>query len=800
MSKSSKQGSRGADTIGSSNGPRTKGASPYGTGGGGISFERKVAVKYLALMLTGDGATELGDGRIVVRVAFQQAPAHSVDDLVVSASFPDELQPSLILALGIRRSPRIVQSDDSTRKLIRQFVRAAIDENPDESQYRFGLVVAGPQKHAKQLAKLAEVAEAQADAPGFFNLIHTPAKFQSRIRARLSQLEKLVEHALLNLDVAEAGEELVRKHTWQLLSRLTVLMPRLESPDKTDWDEIANRLKSVARDLDLAAASRIRDRLVAIADDYAPRAACVDRKMVRREVHSLLDTTIRWHQRDWRTLKHLHRQACESVRDRIVSDDGNRSASLNRGRLTKNILEEATHADAVVVSGESGVGKSAVAVLGLAALADAKPKRLGVLCVNLRQLPGSTIDIEARLRHPLSSLLSELSAPQRILVVDGADAVTEDKLNVFRYLLGASKDGGVKVIAVTSVESKQVVLDTVREQVGTGVSEYVVPLLSTSEVDELVGTFPELAPLNADSRSRELLRRLVVVDLLVRGQVSGTPLSDADAMNEVWAGLVRRHEKSDRGSPVARETALLRLAELEFDQGERLGVISAIDPSALDGLRLDGLVRSSAEAPFRIGPEFAHDEIRRYAIARLLLASDNPTSRLLKAGAPRWSLAAARLACQAWLAQPDSTAVPRKGRYVELQASFDALVEAGHPSRWSDVPAEALLKLADPAPPLQDAWLDLRADDADGLRRLVRLINQRHKDRNGVMDVVAAEPVVALLLEDPSPWRDGRYVRELFRDWLRAHVIARTEAGHPSRILLRKRLVEACADADRRRA
>ena len=800
MIESSTQDSRRADANGGGNGRTMDGASPYATGGGGISFERKVAVKYLALMLTGDGATELGNGRVVVRVAFQQAPTHWVDDLVVSASYPDEPDPSLILALGIRRAPRIVQSDESTRRLIRQFVHAVIDERPDGPEYRLGFVVAGPQNHARQMAELAGIAKVQMDAPGFFDLIRSPTRFQSGIRTRLSQLEKLVEHALHDLDVAEAGEELIQQCTWQLLSRLTLLMPRVESPDETDWDEIMNRLKSVASDSDLAAASQIRDRLVALADDYAPRAACVDLSMVRRDAHALLNTTKRQHERDWRTLKHMHRHACESVRDKIVSNDGSRSESLDRSRPTMNILDEASRTDAVVVSGESGVGKSALAVLGLNALANVEPKRLEVLCFNLRQVPASTIDIEGRLRHPLSTLLSELSAPNRILVVDGADAVTEDKLNVFRYLVGASKDAGVKVITVTSVESKQVVLDTLREQIGTGVSEYVVPLLSDSEIDELVGTFPELARLNADLRSRELLRRLVVVDLLVRGQVSGTPLTDADAMNEVWIGLVRRHERSDRGSPDARETMLLRLAELELDKGERLGVISAIDPAALDGLRRDGLVRKSDEAPFMIGPEFAHDEIRRYAIARLLLASDNPASRLLKAGAPRWSLAAARLACQAWLAQSDSSAVPRKGRFVKQQASFDTLIEAGHASRWSDVPAEALLKLANPAPLLQDAWPELRAEGAVGLRRLVRLINQRHKDKSGVMDVVTAEPIVNFLLKDPSPWRNGKYVRELFRDWLHAHVLARTEAGHPLRILLRKRLVEACAAADRRHA
>lgn len=40
-----------------------EGNSPYATGGGGVTFERKVAVQYLAHLLTGDGASELGDNR-----------------------------------------------------------------------------------------------------------------------------------------------------------------------------------------------------------------------------------------------------------------------------------------------------------------------------------------------------------------------------------------------------------------------------------------------------------------------------------------------------------------------------------------------------------------------------------------------------------------------------------------------------------------------------------------------------------------------------------------------------------------
>ena len=129
--------------------PSPGGMSPYATGGGGVTFEQKVAVQYLAHLLVGDSAGELGDGRCVVSVAFQQAPSHPVDDLVVSAARPDELQPSLVLALGVRRSPEFVLSDESTRKLILGFVRAVINAPTDGPEHRLGLVVAGPPSCAK---------------------------------------------------------------------------------------------------------------------------------------------------------------------------------------------------------------------------------------------------------------------------------------------------------------------------------------------------------------------------------------------------------------------------------------------------------------------------------------------------------------------------------------------------------------------------------------------------------------------------------------------------------------------------
>ena len=773
------------------------GVSPYATGGGGVTFERKVAVLYLAHLLVGDGASEFGDGRRVLSVAFQQAPDHPVDDLVVNAGLPDELQPSLVLTLAVRRSPNLVLSDESARRLVRQFVREMTDAPTEGPEHRMCLVVAGPQEHAEQLATLASHAKVQMDAAGFFDLIRTPRKFPAALQGRLAQVASLVECALQDLSVATTDAALIQQRTWELLSRLEVSMPQLESPDETDWAGVANSLIPVARGSDPTAASQLRDRLVALVNEYSPRAARVNLKLLRRDAHAMLDPTTRRNQKGWQVLDHLHRMARAAVRNEITGSDGS-CVSLDRSREAAKLIATATKGPATVVSGESGVGKSALAVLGVTAAGDTDSDSLQALCINLRQVPKLSVQFEAALGCPLSTLLCELSASQRMVIIDAADAIAEGRADAFRYLVDAAHNSELKVIAVTSVESQQVVRDRLTDRLGTGVKEHTVAPLSEAEIGEIVKAFAELSNLNSNARARELLRRLVVVDLLVRVRVQGVPLTDADAMQEVWSGLVRRREMSDRGSPDDRQFVLLKLAALALRGVSDMDASSSFASAAVAGLRRDGLLQTSPDDPFKIGPEFAHDEVRRYAVARLLLSDDTPATRILQAGAPRWSLSAAQLACQTLLACRDTAIIPLRGRLSRLQASFDRLVDAGHGARWGDVPGEGLLALADPKAVLRDAWTGLLANDGAGLRRLARLVDQRHRRDNSFVDIRVIEPIIALLLDDVAPWQSGKHAQDMLRDWLHAHVVAKTRADHPLRILLRERLVEACIAGDLR--
>ena len=393
-------------------------------------------------------------------------------------------------------------------------------------------------------------------------------------------------------------------------------MPRLESPDETDWSAVENSLIPVARTPDLAGASQLRDRLVALASDYSPKAARVDPTLLRRDVHEVLNPNVRRYEKGWRVLKHLHDEALGAVRGEIVADDGARRMALDRSDAMKELVATVAETEAVLVSGDSGVGKSALTLLSLATPSEADPESTQALCISLRHVPELTVDFEDILGCPLSTLLSELSAPQRLLILDGADAVTEGREDAFRYIADAAAESGIKVVVVTSTDNVRIVRDVLSDRFGTASADYVVRPLTDAELDQVVMTFPELKGLNDSPRSRELLRRLVVVDLLVRGNPTGVPLSDADAMREVWSGLVRRHERSDRGYPDAREAVLLRLAALSLNGEKKLDLIGGLDATAISGLRQDGLLQRSLENPSMIGPDFAHDEVRRYAVAR----------------------------------------------------------------------------------------------------------------------------------------------------------------------------------------
>ena len=478
------------DDFGERSAPRARqGASPYSTGGGGVTFERRVAVMHLARLLTGATASEL-KGRRVVKVAFQQAPAMPVDDLVISASTDDESVPDLELAVAVRRSPGFVASEDATEKLIGSFLRAAEHDSSLEVVRRLVVCVAGPQNATSQVGELAAIAASQP-FEAFFPLIREPGKFRRAVVERLEQLSRLVG---ANLDET-APAEVVETATWDLLNRLDVLMPRVESPDEADWAELLNLLEPWAREQTPAGAAALRDRLESLAAEYAPRAAVVDVGMLRRATNDALNVERRRRTRGWAELLRLDEDARGSVRS--TTGVGDEAVHLERKEASAALMRDADDVPCLLVTGESGVGKSALVRDLLVGAMRGAPNDVQVVILNLRLLPRLPIELRAKLGVPLAELLFEMSAPRRVLVIDSAEYAVESGSELLRQLLESARKAEVSAWVLSTTDGLAAVRSTV-EATFESFSEHEVGVLDDAEIEEIGKGLPQLGVLLTD--------------------------------------------------------------------------------------------------------------------------------------------------------------------------------------------------------------------------------------------------------------------------------------------------------------
>ena len=183
-------------------------------------------------------------------------------------------------------------------------------------------------------------------------------------------------------------------------------------------------------------------------------------------------------------------------------------------------------------------------------------------------------------------------------------------------------------------------------------TQHVIGVLSTDEGDQLASTFPTLSRLKGDDRTGWLLGRLGLVDALLRTEVTIDPadfLCEADVFLCVWRGVVRADETHTVGSasPDDREDAAREVAK------RSLGLpITRTGGTAAAELRSDGVLRAPNAPALSPGDEFSSDLFRDFALCRVFLTDGWDALRL--AGAPRWSIRAARLGCQAALLASDA--------------------------------------------------------------------------------------------------------------------------------------------------
>ncbi|MCO5974809.1 ATP-binding protein [Actinoallomurus soli] len=389
----------------------SSGSNAYSTGGGGVTFAHRVAVIYLASMLTGSRRTETNE--LAVRsLAFQTGPAHPVDDLLVVAGDRE-----VELAIACRATPHFVPSHTTTVKL----VKSLLDEVAAHPNGQVAVAVAGWKTEWEQVAKLCDIARTNANANAFHTALETEGRWSQGVRGRYTQLRQMVSDAL---DGTATHAE-VLEVTWALLTRLRILGFKLQSPDETDWTGVATSLDGIA-----AAPTDgvgLRDRLAVNAGRYDAMGAVVDLNLLRKDTHPLLNASSTRAKQAWDILNLKPRQRSVLTHEEILQGLRSRHTFLLDNELPfagpgadheadpARLLARLSAADppGVLIIGPAGAGKTRTC-LEVAAIAHAQGWRV------LHVLASPEVTVE----H-LSADLLESGHGRILLIFDHLDGYSQ---------------------------------------------------------------------------------------------------------------------------------------------------------------------------------------------------------------------------------------------------------------------------------------------------------------------------------------------------------------------------------------
>lgn len=759
--------------------PRATGASPYATGGGGVRLEHSYAACLIAGLLAGDALTELGDSLSADSICLQASDTSEVDDILIEGrDAQGEVHRS---SIAVRRSPTLTRSDSASVPLIRDFLTVITERWSTVAAGRWRLVLA-VSTNANAITQLAELAELARSVPVGEELEHRlaqPGRINAGVRERYQHIKDLVEQASAPL-ASTAGLAAVDL-TWRLLSNLSVRTLRLERTERTDRTTAVNTLQRVLHDGTPATADALFSRIEELAGTWASQAAVLTQSVIRRNLSDYPLSRSPRFASAWAVIDRLGERLRDSIRPTLRA--GTQTLELERS-MERSRLYPAMHSvgavpGALVVTGEPDVGKSALTLRVAEAL---QVDGAAVTRLSLRDLPSSASEFENQLGgSALADVLAASDArPVRLIVIDGAESILEGKGPVLQAMAIAALKAGIGVVAVTRTDGSRQVGRTLADScelasTGSAPAEHIIGPLTIDESEQLTSTFPSLAPLRGDERTGWLLGRLGLIDALLRTGEEFDPadlLCEADVYSVVWRSVIRRDEIHDAASasPDDRESAALHVAK------RGLGLpAEPVNGTAAAELRSDGVLRVPNDPAMSTGDEFATDLFRDFALCRLVLSEGWET--LAAAGAPRWSIRATRLGCQAQLLASDRPRV-----WTELSTQF-AAIAADHGERWLEIPFEALLTLGDAQKAIRDLWETFTADDGSSLATLLRLSEARYVN-GSIGDAFALAPLVRVAFCDrptigPSPRFGHRRLHEVVQDivlaWLRGMATSRSQ-------------------------
>ena len=617
-------------------------SNPFSTSVGGVTFEHLVGASYLVSLLAMDVPRGLDRG-IIYKVRFQQRWSGAVlDDIVVTSHTSDEQERHL--ALQVKHD--LIFSDAESNTLFRQVVSdcwqtftSAMGWPFDSTKDRIGIAVgeysAALDQHLQRVLDWARTSESATE----FKKIEIKG-FSS------AQMRRYVQ-VFRNLLTPSAGREISNEELWQFLRCLVVLYFDFEHSGSRDATIVWNRLLDQLAERDDAIARNFFNTLTSLVERYARDAAGLTLDSLREVLGG--DFPLRDQVNCGRDLARL-REHSDRALGSITTTLGSK-LHLPRTQLLEETLDRLKAAQALVITGEPGVGKSVL----LHALANRLRQEGEILVTSVERLSGPSLEAFAadlQLQNDFQTLLGAVSsAPLRCLLIDRLEKATFDpnRRRVLNDLVREIKCHNEKVISrsghpdacwrIVATCWKEELADllphlALREDVrDASLQTMEVDGLTDEELNEVSQTFPRLSYLISQEHVQPLLRRPLVLDFLTLPEVSLPSQALPEVFTETWLMDLYWHQvirlangaRDGIGSPDAREQTMLRLGKRRLEIEQAWVSIEELDAESVMGLARDRVIKRE-DALVRL----AHDVLEDWVATRILASHREDLLQYLK--------------------------------------------------------------------------------------------------------------------------------------------------------------------------
>ena len=584
-------------------------SSPASTGGAGTFFEQHVAAYWLAQLLV-RGIPPVLIETIVAEVHFQtEHLGWHTDDFLIVCERPGAVAQKL--AGQVKRSFSVSAADEECKKAILDFWKDFKSPAPVSPMHaRLVLVtLRGTNTLLDHFVGLLDCARAARDGAEFEHRLSTKGFISNKAVQYCNELCKIIADL--------EGRAVAAVEIWPFLRLLHVLSLDLNTSTRQTEAQIKSLLAYMVTEGDASGvAGASWNSLLALASTAMSEARSLRRADLPAELQHRHGSLGMNEQRILRAIKDHTAPVLRRIRSTIGQD-----FHLQRAALVQKVLSELETAQAVLVSGPAGSGKSAISKDAVSLLSQDH----FVFGFRVEEFAQAHIDATlhaGQIPTNAETLAAILAAQGRkVVLIESVERLLEKTTrDAFSDLMAmAAADRGMCIILTCRDYSIEQVRASFLQPAAINHAVVSVPPLEDAELAEVEAALPALAYPLKNPALRDILRNPYFLDKALEISWSAerpVPESEREFRALFWRQIIRADQSAPAWMARRREEVFHEIAVRRARALSAYVICNDLDPAVVAALRQDSLIVSSDENPSLVAT--AHDVLEDWAILQWL--------------------------------------------------------------------------------------------------------------------------------------------------------------------------------------